>query len=331
MAGTKLIIAGDVGGTKTHLGIYEVDGHGPNLRALSGRIYDSRVFRGLDAICVDFMRDLPRPDAACFGIPGPIIRGVSHATNLPWEVEENALAETIGVRRLKLVNDLQATALGVPHLAADETVVLQKGESIPGGNIAVIAAGTGLGEAGLIAGESGYTAIASEGGHCDFAPRGEEQTKLMMFLADQFGHASVERALSGPGLFNIYRFLKRYMEQPEPEWLSERLAHEDPAAVINEVGSAGADLRCARAVEMFIAIYGAEASNLALKFMALGGVFIGGGIAPKMLASLNGGGFIRAFNDKGRLGELLRRIEVRVILNQATALLGAAWTAARLL
>lgn len=325
----EVILAGDVGGTKIHLALHDV--LGGQLESITDRIYQTREFTSLEAVCADFLRGRPSPGAACFGVPGPVIAGVSHATNVPWRIEEKSLAAALQVRSLRLINDLEATARGVPHLSPDETVILQSGEPDLGENIAVIAAGTGLGEAGLISHGGTYTAVASEGGHCDFAPRGDEQIELMHFVTSQFGHASYERVLSGPGLFNIYRFLNSRTNEPEPAWLTERLAREDPAAVIGEVGIAGGDRRCERALELFVAIYGAEAANLALKFMALGGVFLGGGIAPKILPSLKDGGFIRAFNDKGRLGELLRRIEVRVILNQATALIGAARTAMELL
>jgi len=350
-AEVHVILAGDIGGTKTHLALYELrDGE---LKLLSDRIYPTREFPSLEAVCESFLSGCPEsvalPDAACFGVPGPIIGGVSHAAHVPWRIEEKALAAALPIRSLRLINDLEATARGVPYLHPEDTVVLQRGEPIDPitrGNIAVIAAGTGLGEAGLIAlGDGSYIAIASEGGQCDFAPRGinqgeqDDQIALTRFIAAEFGHASYERVLSGPGLFNIYRFLRSRIDpdqdDPELEWLAERMAREDPAAVIGEVGGARRDRRCERALEMFVAIYGAEAANLALKFMATGGVYIAGGIAPKILASLESGGFIRAFNDKGHLAGVLRRIEVRVILNQAAArtvtLIGAARAAIELL
>jgi glucokinase len=208
-------------------------------------------------------------------------------------------------------------------------VELQKGdEPRQHANIAVIAAGTGLGEAGLITSGAGWSAVASEGGHCDFAPRGAEQVALLQFLEREFGHASYERALCGPGLYNLYRFLLEYSPESEPEWLRQRMADEDPSAVLSEAGLAGKDARCVHALELFAEIYGAEAANLALKFLSLGGLYIGGGIAPKILPVLRGGSFMRSFLDKGRLNTVLQQMPVRISLNQQTALLGAAHLAA---
>ena len=198
-------------------------------------------------------------------------------------------------------------------------------------NIAVIAAGTGLGEAALIAGSGGWSPVASEGGHCDFAPRGPEQVALLQFLEREFRHVSYERAVSGPGLHNIYRFLLEYLPEPEPEWLKERMAADDPAAVIGAEALAGRDPRCVHALELCTDIYGAEAANLALKFLAFGGLYIGGGIAPKILPFLQRGGFMRSFLNKGRLSVTLERMPVRVSLNEETALLGAAYLAASMI
>jgi glucokinase len=211
------------------------------------------------------------------------------------------------------------------YLDHSEMVELHQGQKSDGrSNIAVIAAGTGLGEAGLIAGPSGWSAVASEGGHCDFAPRGAEQVALLQFLEREFNHASYERAVSGPGLHNVYRFLLEYMPEPEPEWLRQRMSGEDASAVISEVALAEGDSRCIHTLELFTTIYGAEAANLALKFLAFGGLYIGGGIAPKILPFLQRGEFMRSFFDKGRLSTTLERMPVRVSLNEETALLGAA-------
>ncbi|HJU11189.1 MAG TPA: glucokinase, partial [Candidatus Binataceae bacterium] len=197
-------------------------------------------------------------------------------------------------------------------------------------NIAVIAAGTGLGEAGLVTDGSRWSAVATEGGHCDFAPRGSQQLALLQFLEREFGHASYERALSGPGLHNIYRFLLEYLPQPEPQWLKQRMETDDASAVISEVAISDQDPRCTTALELFTEIYGAEAANLALKFLAFGGLYVGGGIAPKILPFLKRGNFMRAFLSKGRLNAVLERIPVRISLNEETALLGAAHLAAAL-
>jgi glucokinase len=331
MAGT--ILAGDVGGTKTHLGLYRADGPEPML--LRDRIYATHEFASLEDAVADFLGDAASAIAACFGVPGPVIDGVSHATNVPWNMTERTLAGALNGTPVRLMNDLEATAHGLLHLEGNELAVLQSGEVRRGGaNIAVIAAGTGLGEAGMVATADGYHAVATEGGHCDFAPRGREQEQLLEFLSREFDHVSFERVLSGPGLDNIYQFLLAHpqgSEAKEPQWLVERMSSEDPAAVISEAALQGRDPRCVHALEIFASIYGAEAANLALKFLAMGGIYLGGGIAPKILPFLQRGGFVRAFLDKGRLRSTLERIAIRVSLNPAAALIGAAHVAASML
>jgi glucokinase len=218
------------------------------------------------------------------------------------------------------------------HLKPAEFVVLHRAENPPEhGNIAVLAAGTGLGESALVWEENKYYAVASEGGHSDFAPHGAEQIELLRFLTAEFGHASYERVLSGPGLWNIYRFLRRESHTEEPAWLRGEIAKGDHAAAISEAALAGRDPVCVHALTMFCDIYGSEAANLALKVLALGGVYLGGGIAPKILPMLTGGSFVKGFLAKGRLNEILKRIEVRVSLNPAAGLLGAAHCAAAML
>jgi glucokinase len=232
----------------------------------------------------------------------------------------------------RLINDLCATAYGVLYLKPSEVSVLHRSENpATHGNIAVIAAGTGLGEASLAYEEGAYYAVASEGGHTDFAPRGEEQIELLRFLERDFGHVSYERVLSGPGLENIYRFLRDLSATREPSWLADQMAAGDHAAVISEAALSGRDPVCVHALTMFCDIYGAEAANLALKVLALGGVYLGGGIAPKILPMLMQGTFINGFFAKGRLNELLRRIEVSVSLNPSAAVIGAAHRAAAML
>jgi glucokinase len=326
-----IILAGDIGGTKIHLGLYRADQ--TRLEPIRDQIYHTRQLKSLAEACADFSAaGKERIRAGCFGVPGPVIDGAAQATNVPWEMRESALEAALGAP-VRLVNDLCATAYGVIHLADSEFEVLQRGRfKLHQGNVAVIAAGTGLGEAALVFESAGnYHAVASEGGHADFAPRDEEQFELHRFLAAEFGHVSVERVAAGPGIFNIYRFLRRRYPAPEPEWLAARLGTEDPNAVVSEMALAGRDPRCVRALEMFVEVYGAEAGNLALKMLALGGVYIGGGVAPKILPMLKDGRFTRAFNDKGRLAETLSKIEVRVSLNQSAGLLGAAYCAAAML
>jgi glucokinase len=243
-----------------------------------------------------------------------------------WSMAQDSIQRAIGGVPTHLMNDLEVTAYGLPYLKESEVAVLHRGEDRHGpANIAVIAAGTGLGEAALIAAPGGYVAVPTEGGHCDFAPRGAEQCDLLDFLTREFDHVSFERVLSGPGLHNIYRFVVSRSPGPDPAWLAARMRTEDPSAVIGESAVAGRDARCVHALELFAAIYGAEAANLALKYLAIGGVYLCGGIAPKILPFLLRGGLVAAFLDKGRLRSTLERFGVRVSLNPSAALIGAAW------
>lgn len=326
------VLAGDIGGTKTLLGLYRVEGGAPAL--LREKLYATGDFKTLEEVASDFLSGAWAIDGACFGVPGPIIGGVSHATNVPWAMEERALARALGVPGARLINDLEATAYGMLQLQESEIAMLQRGDP-PASRapIAVIAAGTGLGEAGLVPIDDGrWCSVASEGGHADFAPRGREQIELLEYLDGEFDHVSFERVLSGPGLINIYKFLKMRAPGAEPQWLADEFARAtDAAAVISETALKGRDPRCVEALRIFADIYGAEAANLALKFMALGGVYLGGGIAPKILATLSAGGLVRAFLAKGRLDKVLARIPVRVSLNPAAALAGAARCAIEML
>ncbi len=325
-----VILAGDVGGTKTHLGLYRVQG--TTFELIREHIYETRRFQSLAAVCLDFL-SLGREgvQAMCFGVPGPVIGSEARPTNLPWTIGAAELSRALGGVPVRLMNDLAAMAYGVIHLGESEFEVLQRGRfPLHQANVAVIAAGTGLGEASLVFERGDYHPVASEGGHADFAPRTEEQFQLWKFLAAEFGHVSVERVVSGPGIFNIYRFLRSRSPNPSPAWLAERLRNQDPGAVISEAALSGADPECVHALEMFADIYGAEAGNLALKVLALGGVYVGGGIAPKILPVLKEG-FRRGFNDKGRLQEMLSGIEIRVSLNQSAGLLGAAHYATAML
>jgi glucokinase len=322
-----LVLAGDIGGTKTHLGLFKVDGH--NFQLVRDQSYVTTAFASLEEVAALFLGHDCHVDAACFGVPGPVIEGRSHATNVSWEMEVGALRIELGIERTHLMNDLEATAYGVPHLPPSEILELQRGEtrSVPS-NVCVIAAGTGLGEAGLVATAGGYHPVATEGGHCGFAPADDDQRGLLAFLAREFGHVSCERVLSGPGLHNIYRYLLTSMAGNEPSWLTDLIHGGDPAAVISQMALADRDPRCVRALELFVAIYGAEASNLALKYLSMGGIYLCGGIAPKIKTFLQRPAFLNGFLDKGRLRPTLVRIPVRVSLNSSTALLGAAAYAA---
>lgn len=326
-----MIIAGDIGGTKTVVALFENSANG--LRQVRDAIFASQDHRSLEEILDKF---LPRTglqlEVGCFGVAGPVIDGKSKTTNLPWELDEQALASTIGVRRVKLLNDLEVAAYGMLHLNPDEFCVLNDaGVDEHRGNIAVIAAGTGLGEALLFWDGERYSPSASEGGHADFAPRNADEVRLLKYLQDKYeSHVSYERVLSGSGLFDLYRFLRESSGEPEPEWLKHKFESGDPSAAVTEVGLAGRDPVCVRTIEMFASIYGAEAGNLALKYLALGGVIVGGGIAPKMLPVLQQGHFVNGFIAKGRYQSLLQNIPVKVALNTRAPLIGAAHYALRL-
>ncbi|OLB95480.1 MAG: glucokinase [Candidatus Rokubacteria bacterium 13_1_40CM_68_15] len=318
-----MILAGDVGGTKTVLALF--DERAVPLAPVREATLASRQYARFEDALRSFLGDR-RPGAiaaACFGVAGPVVDGRVVTTNLPWQLDEATLLLTIPTPRIKLLNDLEATAHGVLGLAPESLHTLQPGRARPG-NIAVIAAGTGLGEALLVWDGSRYLIGPSEGGHADFGPRSEIEIDLLRFLRKDFDHVSYERVVSGPGLLNIYRFVRATSGLAEPGWLAERIAAGDPSAAVAAAGLAGEDVDSARALEIFVSVYGAEAGNLALKGLTVGGVFVAGGIAPKILPRLSDGPFLRSFRGKGRLADLLADIPIRVVLEPRAALLGAA-------
>jgi len=322
-----MILAGDIGGTKTRLALFAP---GPGRSdPVSERTYSSQEYPGLEVIAREFVRATGAAiESACFGVAGPVKEGRSSTTNLAWVVDARNLARDLRLPRVALLNDLEASAFGLEALRTDEVVVLQEG--IPGaaGNQALIAAGTGLGEAALYWDGRRHRVFATEGGHAGFAPADETQIELLRYLVRRFEPVSWERVLSGPGLVNIYSFLRDSGRGEEPSWLADEISAGEPAAVISAAALSGRSALCSEALDLFVALYGAESGNLALKIMATGGVFIGGGIAPKILARLRGPGFVRAFVAKGRMRPLLEAMPVRAILNDRLALLGAARYAA---
>jgi glucokinase len=319
------ILAGDIGGTKTVLALFEP--RGARLESLAEATFQSRAHASLEEILDHFLeahRDV-KLRAACFGVAGVVIDGKSNITNLPWVLDQQRLAQVSGAPHAALLNDLEAAAYGMLALGDHERRNLNTGNPSIGGNIAVIAAGTGLGEALIGWDGDEHRVYASEGGHASFAPRSDEQIELLRFLhAELGGRVSTERVLSGPGLHNIYRFVRQCSQDDEPSWLSKRMAEQDPSAVISELALASQDACCARSLELFISIYGAEAGDIALRYLATGGVLIGGGIAPKILPALETGSFMQAFTDKGRYSEMLAAIPVSVVLEPRAPLLGAA-------
>ena len=322
-----MILAGDVGATHTRLGWFDV--RGGALAPGITRVYDSRQQGTLDEIVSVFLAETPGAVRhACLGVAGPVRDGRVEATNLPWIVDARSLAERLGIGRVLLVNDLEANAWGLAALPDEDFAVLQQGRPVPTGTAAVISAGTGLGQAGLVWDGQRHRPVASEGGHADWAPQDEAQLALWRFLVAEVGHVSVERVLSGPGLHNIYRFLRDGQGLAEPSWLAEALRREEPSPLISRLGLEGRAEICVRALELFVAIYGAEAGNLALRMLATAGVYLGGGIAPRILPVLRAPAFLAGFTGKGRLRALLEDVPVRVVLNDRAALLGAARRAA---
>lgn len=321
-----MILAGDIGGTNARLAYFQrQNGH---LQLVSEKIFPSRDYSEFGEIVNRFLDDAAsRPEAACFGIAGPVHNGRVEVSNLPWVIEQSRLAKQIRLPATLLINDLEANAWGIRALDAQDLITLNR--VVPSnGNQAVIAPGTGLGQAGLFWDGAQHQVFACEGGHADFAPQGELQIELLRFLANRYSHVSYERVLSGPGLVNVYQFLREKNCEDEPAGFSALIERADAAAAISRSALDGSNRLAERALDLWISVYGAEAGNLALKTMATGGVFLAGGISPKILPQLTGPSFMRAFTDKGRLRPLLEGIPVQVVMNDKAGLLGAACCAA---
>lgn len=321
------VIAGDIGGTKTRLAIIEVAG--VQVRIEREISYPSRDYDTFDTLLADFLNGEQVPAYAAFGIAGPVQGRAARATNLPWHVDADALRQRFGFRVCILLNDLEATAYGLPALGAEDLLTLQQGEPGAHGNAAVIAAGTGLGEAGLYWDGQRYHPYATEGGHASFCPQDDLEMELLRYLQKCHGHVSWERIVSGMGLVDLYGFLRAYRRSAAPLWLDEEMRTGDAAAAISRAAMAGSDDICIETLDCFVRLYGAEAGNLALKTMSRGGLYVSGGIAPKILPLLQRGTFIEAFLAKGRMRPLLESMPVCVVLNERTALYGPALCAAR--
>lgn len=319
-----MILAGDIGGTKTNVALFEIEETG---KPLAQRSFPSGKYDSLDAIVAEFVAEhQPQLTHACFGIAGPVKDGQVKTPNLKWVVDGRRLAETLKVDRVGLINDLEATAHGIQGLGDAQLHALNEGKAESGAHRALIAAGTGLGMAGLFYDGKDYRPLASEGGHMDFAPRSPLEHDLLNYMKEKLGggHVSYERVLSGPGLFNIYSFLRDTKVAEEPDWLAEQIKSGDGSAAVSIAGLAGKSELAVKALDHFTQIYGAMAGNLALLLKATGGLYIGGGIAPKLIEKLKDGTFMKAFTDKGRMSALVSNIPVRVILDDKTALYGAA-------
>lgn len=322
-----MILAGDIGGTKTTLGLYS--GDNKNSLPVHVQHYRSQNYPHFFAILDSYLKEANQKiQKACFSVAGPVFAGHCQTLNLPWILEADKIAQRYKIANVSLLNDLEATAYGTLILPEAAKVLLNTDlvlrEDKPPGNRAVIAPGTGLGEAILYWEGTKYHPAASEGGHTDFAPRNDLEIALLQYLLKRHAHISYERLLSGPGLFTIYQFMKESAQDDEAHWLAERLVSEDPAAVISEVALAEKSDLCIKTLDLFVSLLGAEAGNLALKVLATGGIYLGGGIVPKILPKLREGMFMEAFVQKGRYASLLSKIPVWLIKDPETALHGAA-------
>jgi glucokinase len=318
-----IVLAGDVGGTNARLALVELDGS--RARMIQRQTYASRDHPGLAAIVRRFCADVASlPDRACFGIACPVVGDDCSTPNLPWTVNVRDLAAEIGIPRTTIINDFVAIGYGIELLGPTDLATLQVGSPTPHGAIALIGAGTGLGQGFLLWNGDHYLVLASEGGHGDYAPRGKLQSGLHQFLSEEFGRVSWERLLSGRGIVNAYRYLRGSGIAPERETVRREMELEDPAMVITRHALAGTDSLSDRALGLFCEILGAQAGNLALTVVSTGGVYLGGGIAPRIVERLKSGEFLAAFRDKGRLSELVSRIPVHVITSPHVGLLGAA-------
>lgn len=326
-----LILAGDIGGTKINIACFALEQG--LLKPVVEETYHTASFTDLESLLTHFLGTRAGAvAAACFGVAGPIKNGRAESVNIPWKLIDTAvLRRHLLTEKVDLLNDMMAMAYGTMVIPEEKIFALNQGDPSVRGNAALIAAGTGLGEALLHWDKDHWEPSPSEGGHADFAPTTELEIGLLRYLQEIHGRVSYERILSGPGLFNIYRFLRDTGRGEQPDWLAERLAAEDPGAVITEAALTGKSALCEKAVEVFVHVYGAEAGNVALRSLATGGVFIGGGIAPKILPILRQETFLEAFTNKGRLRYLLETIPVRVILDPKVALYGAAYHASLLL
>ena len=319
-----MILAGDVGGTKTLLAIYEADNGA--YRCVKKQRYASADYPSFTELLASFLSDVEKLQvtAACIGVAGPIVNGDCITTNLPWVLARQAIGGQLGTQQVWLLNDLEATAWGVLDLPEQQFVELNPDAQKQPGNSAVVAAGTGLGEAIIAWDGTAHHVIATEGGHADFAPNNEQEIALLQFMMKKYPeHVSVERLISGEGLVNIYQFLKTLNYAKALPQTEQQMATRDPAAVIGEFGSEGADILCVDALTLFCRLYGAESGNLALKCLPYAGIYLAGGIGAKILAFLQQGEFMQGFLAKGRYRSILQTISVKVCTNPEVALLGA--------
>jgi glucokinase len=318
-----MILAGDVGATKTRIALFEAAG--PRPRPVAEETFPSAAHVGMSSILAAFRRAHAAPvTAACIGVAGPVRDGRCNTTNLPWAIDARDVARDLGLPTAVILNDLEASAWALAALGPRDLLPIHPGAPDAEGNAALVSPGTGLGEAGLFWDGRRHRPFATEGGHASFAPTDDRQADLLRHLAAGLGHVSWERVLSGPGLVALYTFLRDTGSGEEPGWLRDALRQGDPAAVISDAALSGRSDLCGQALDLFVRLLGAEAGNFALKVMATGGVYLGGGIVPKILPCLKGPAFLEAFFSKGRMRPLLESMPVRAVLDDRIALWGAA-------
>jgi glucokinase len=318
-----IILAADVGGTKTNLALYEInDG---KLITLNEKSFHTKNYNSFAEMALSFYSDKSITiDGLCLGVAGPVVEGKVKGTNFPWQIDSDKISKELKISSVSVINDMEANAYGLAALCEKDLEVIHKGANIAG-NAVIISPGTGLGEVGLYWDGTHYHPFASEGGHCDFSPRNTLEIALWEHMHQKYKHVSWERILSGPGIYDTYQFLIQYRKQTEPDWIKQRMSTENPAAVITNVAIEGKDPICRETLDLFTRFLAIESAQLALKMKATGGIYIGGGIVPKIIKGLNKTIFNRGFIQSGRLDELLEMVPVKVILNEKTALLGAAY------
>ncbi|MBT5550410.1 MAG: glucokinase [Nitrospina sp.] len=308
-----MILAGDIGGTKVNLALFD------NSTRIKHKRYISHEFSSIETILADFLKDNDcKIERACFGVAGPVINEKCSLTNLSWQVETERLKESLGLDAVWMINDLVATANSIPFLGPEIFEVIQSGTVVTDGRISVVSAGTGLGQAFLIPDRNGkYIVLDSEGGHCDFSPRNKLESELLFFLQKKYSRISLERVLSGPGLVDIYGFVQSVAKDGQIETI------ETPASIVERAIAKSSPV-CEQTLKLFISLYGALAGNLALQYLSNGGVYLAGGIAPKIVPLLQEGDFMEGFLSKGRFEKYLSEIPVKVVMDESAPLLGAA-------
>ena len=308
-----MILAGDIGGTKVNLALFD------EATRITEKRYESQNFSGIEKILDDFLKgNESKVEKACFGVAGPISNGECRLTNLSWQVEVERLKKYLGIDAVWLINDLAATACSIPFLSPEDFTVIQAGAPVSEGRISVVSAGTGLGQAFLTPERNGkYIVMDSEGGHCDFSPRSSVEAELLFFLQKKYSRVSIERVLSGPGLLDVYEFFKSVVGEEEVELF------DSPVPVVERAIAKTSPI-CEKTLELFVSLYGALAGNLALQYLSVGGIYLGGGIAPKVVPLLKEGSFMEAFLAKGRFENVLSQIPVKVVMDETAPLLGAA-------